>query len=906
MSVSSIDEDGVTPGQAQNPFVGCGALDVCRCNEVASTVLDGGDNLSTGEHAIVAKQQLCESLRRVSAEAWPCVCLICGRKEQEEPPEQPRLPICDMCPQFVRNDVKLSMEAYIQNDVCELCDMCFCGCNNFLRVTFGGLSSLERIGARAFQMAIGLQDITIPDNVRELCDRCFCRCTSLRRVTFGALSSLERIGARAFELTDVVELTFPNSVRELCDMCFYYCGHLERVTFGALSSLERIGAKAFEDSFSLGDIAIPDSVRELGDSCFYNNHGMRVVAFGVLSSLEMIGNGAFSRSIVVHILVPDRVRELPDYCFHRCYHLRSLRFGARSSLERIGMSAIMGTSVDELEFPDSLRELHKESVSYCLELSVVKFGLLSSLEYLGHFAFRHSICFREIVIPKSVREVGDGCFQLCVALSRVIFSLPSSLERIGRSAFKCTSVREVSLPFRVRELCDQCFYECKKLERVTFCVPSCLERIGSECFAFSGLVFFEMPSSVRSVGRGAFNGCPLTEDVFCSDGCSFRVRCSLLLDEFCHHCYSCIGSSVEVFVPDSVRELCDGCFCECKGLKSLIFGPSPSVERIGVDSLRGTSIARVVIPDSVRELGCRCFYRCGDLYEVLFSVSSLLERIGSRCFQSSRLRHIFVPSTVTTIGSGAFYLSSLHDGIPDLYGLILCRPSAFRVRNFLLCDKFERICYSAIGVVEWVTVPDFVRELCDRCFYKNDRIMGITFGVSSCLERIGSECFAFSGLVCFEMPASVRSVGGGAFNGCPLTEGFSCSEGCSFRVSCGLLLDEFCHHCYSCIGSPFEVFVPDSVRELCDGCFCKCKSLQRLRFGPSPSVERIGVDSLRGTSIVEAVIPDSVRELGCRCFYGCKHLHDVKFGAMSSLEYIAADVFLGTNLRGRVCGVKSE
>ena len=48
-----------------------------------------------------------------------------------------------------------------------------------------------------------------------------------------------------------------------------------------------------------------------------------------------------------------------------------------------------------------------------------------------------------------------------------------------------------------------------------------------------------------------------------------------------------------IFVPDSVRELCDRCFYRCTRLRSMTFGVSPSLERIGVDCFRSSSVAEV-------------------------------------------------------------------------------------------------------------------------------------------------------------------------------------------------------------------------------------------------------------------------------------------------------------------------
>ena len=61
--------------------------------------------------------------------------------------------------------------------------------------------------------------------------------------------------------------------------------------------------------------------------------------------------------------------------------------------------------------------------------------------------------------------------------------------------------------------------------------------------------------------------------------------------------------------------------------------------------------------------------------------------------------------------------------------------------------------------------------------------------------------------------------------------------------------------------SLIEISIPDSVRELCDGCFKRCKSLRRVTFGPSSSLERIGVSCFRESGVEEVSVPDSVREL---------------------------------------------
>ena len=85
----------------------------------------------------------------------------------------------------------------------------------------------------------------------------------------------------------------------------------------------------------------------------------------------------------------------------------------------------------------------------------------------------------------------------------------------------------------------------------------------------------------------------------------------------------------------------------------------------------------------------------------------------------------------------------------------------------------------------------------------------------------------------------MRAIGGGAFGECALTDGIVCRDDCCFRAIEGLVLSDDLSICFSSYGVLSSVCVPDSVRELCDGCFKWWKSRRRVTFGPSSSLEQI-------------------------------------------------------------------
>ena len=201
----------------------------------------------------------------------------------------------------------------------------------------------------------------------------------------------------------------------------------------------------------------------------------------------------------------------------------------------------------------------------------------------------------------------------------------------------------------------------------------------------------------------------------------------------------------------------------------MTFGPSSSLERIGVEAfgavegfgqVTACGLEEISIPDSVRELCDGCFNGCKSLRRVTFGPSSSLESIGAHCFYRCGLVRFEIPAPVRAIGGGAF-------GECVLTGGIVCRDGcSFRALEGLVLSDDFRICFSSYGVLSSVCVPDSVRELCDCCFNGCWSLRRVTFGRSSSLERIGVSCFEWSGVEEISVPDSVRELCDCCFNGC--------------------------------------------------------------------------------------------------------------------------------------------
>ena len=254
-----------------------------------------------------------------------------------------------------------------------------------------------------------------------------------------------------------------------------------------------------------------------------------------------------------------------------------------------------------------------------------------------------------------------------------------------------------------------------------------------------------------------------------------------------------------VSIPDSVDELQEVCFLFCSKISRVTFGESSSLKLIGRMAFRTSHIREIHIPDAVEELCEECFYQCKSLSRVTFGESSLLKLIGRMAFHGTGLPYFCLPGSVSSIGGSSFSRCSLKN-------FVICDSKGFfDVFMGLLVSKDQRICYSCIGDVEEVVMPDRIEELCEACFYECMSLRRVTFGEYSSLKLIGKNAFVISGAR--------------------------------------------------------EIRIPDGVEELCQGCFGWCHSLSRVTFGESSSLKLIGNGAFQRSGVVEIHIPDGLKEL---------------------------------------------
>ena len=79
---------------------------------------------------------------------------------------------------------------------------------------------------------------------------------------------------------------------------------------------------------------------------------------------------------------------------------------------------------------------------------------------------------------------------------------------------------------------------------------------------------------------------------------------------------------VKIHTPESVEELGDRCFYECKSLSRVTFGQSSSLKLIRREAFGESDVIEIHIHDGFAKLGDRCFYECKSLSRVTFGRDS--------------------------------------------------------------------------------------------------------------------------------------------------------------------------------------------------------------------------------------------------------------------------------------------
>ncbi|MBO7196622.1 MAG: leucine-rich repeat domain-containing protein [Clostridia bacterium] len=435
----------------------------------------------------------------------------------------------------------------------------------------------------------------------------------------------------------------------------------------------------------------------------------------------------------------------------------------------------------------------------------------------------------ELTIPEYIKgnkvtAIGEAAFSNCAQLTKIV--IPESVEFIGDRAFYgCAGITEITIPSSVTDIGTQIFYKADNLHTVYYNSPYS-KYTTNDIYYSSKKTNVNTFLSNGSIKKVVFGGKKVPDSIL--NGCS---------------------GITEVVITDSVTEIGDGAFEECKSITSITLGNN--LEVIGSYSLSKTSITEIVIPDSVKRILSGAFSDCEALVDI--HIGKGLNFVGNYNFL-----YCYSLTNVYITDLAAWCAIEYSSYLPEAngYGNPLERAGNLYINGVL---------------AENLVIGNDVKEINNAAFAgcKSLKTLVIEQGVKS----IGESCFKrCENLESVIIPTSVSNIGKTAFYGCSSLTEVEIPDSIT-NIRSGMF--EYCSNLIS-------VTIPDSVNSIESSAFDGCSSLEFITI--PESVSSIGNYAFKGCTSLEFIsIPDSVTIIGNEVFEYCSSLSNIKIGKVTSI-----------------------
>lgn len=428
-------------------------------------------------------------------------------------------------------------------------------------------------------------------------------------------------------------------------------------------------------------------------------------------TVTAIGERAFEYNYeLLSIVMPNTIRSIKEFAFNGCINLKSLTIS--SEVSEIGDYAFMGLrSLEHLAV-----DCHNKTFDSRGDCNAIIRTMTNTL----------LVGCKATVIPDGVEVIAGNAFISCQDTSIEPFELnfPPSVEIIEPFAFNC----------------------CYPLSAVTF--SEGLRRIGRWAFMGTSIECLEIPASVTEIDEQAFISCDSLKVIKVRKGNKVydsRKGCNAIIESATGRLFR--GSEGTTIVPDGVKVISScafygskikkiklpssletierGAFMCCKELKKLVI--PGSVRRIHYEILMDSGVEELVVENGVENIPQSAFYGC------------------------QKLRYVSLPESLKEFGRyGAVFVDC-----PELVRVDVDKDNECYYSNGqVLVDKRTKTIIDGWGT-EICNAADFPKELLPT--------------------RIGNNAFRKHSLLRYViLPATIESVGDGAFSGCKSLRQLNC------------------------------------------------------------------------------------------------------------------------------------
>ena len=490
---------------------------------------------------------------------------------------------------------------------------------------------------------------------------------------------------------------------------------------------------------------------------------------------------------------------------------------------------------------------------------------------IGSYSFSN-FTISKIIFPKTIETLNEYCFAFNKYIQKIDLS-NCKISFIPPFAFFQSNINEIQLPNSIKELQHHSFYQSSVSSLDLILTKT--TKINAYSFAFSSIETINFPNALEFIGEYCF-----------SETFSLKV---INLEK------------------TRVRTLSNHIFYNATSLKSIIM--PYYLEEVGTESFYNATLESLIFAKSLNTLSNKCFSNMPNLFSIdlsLTSVQTLPQQIFLNCIC---LEVVKLPQTLLSIESECFSYSSI---------------KTIQLPKYV--ESLSNGCFKYATKLEYIDLVNTkIEDLSDMMFYGCSELKYIKYPLS--VDRIGKQCFAYSGIKNFTVTNQIIDIMSSAFE-------YSSIEFADFNeATFDFLRDKMFFHCeklevlllsktITSIGSycfAFTAFQTFTSGPLCDidkGCFesskieildfgksklktfseslfCNCVNLQEIKF--PTELEQIQDNCFFNTSLSTVVFPQNTNSFGEFCFAYCSNLKKVEMSNIKT-KYIGKGMFCNSSL----------
>ena len=271
---------------------------------------------------------------------------------------------------------------------------------------------------------------------------------------------------------------------------------------------------------------------------------------------------------------------------------------------------------------------------------------------------------------------------------------------------------------------------------------------------------------------------------------------------------------------------------DVNGLNSVNMGDAGFLTEIDTEAFYNTYIKEVKFNDNTKKIKENAF---AYINAPKIKLPKNLEHLGASAFEEAGIEELIINNKLKTITEGAFRFNSLKEiNIPEGVEYI----GGYSFAWSLLDNSDEAV----------LNLPDSLKAIGEQAF-EYSRIKEINFGKN--IKYIGFLAFASNKIEKFDLPSSVKELGGGAFTDNMLTENVFIYH----LNSDGSINDKILN---SYAGSDKNIVVPGEVEELSEFAFY---GLNLSDLILNEGLKTIKYQSLSGIGLTTITIPSTVETI---------------------------------------------